>query len=134
MVQKILKEVSEVIGFSQAIELCKKWGGSSLRIPKKVKVEHPIAVTIGVDCATRLSRIFGGENIYLPLYKNSRLAIRNAEIYRACIENGKSRTKVGAEFGLTRQSISAIIKKVKENKDYFHHVHKLLESLDNAND
>lgn len=128
--QKILKEVSEVIGFPLAIELCRKWGGLSLRIPKKIKVEHPIAVTIGLEYAAKLSQIFGGENIYLPLYKNSRLAIRNAEIYKACIEEGKSRTQVGAEFGITRQSVSAIIKKIEEDKHYADYVKNLLNSLD----
>lgn len=121
-----------MIGFSQAIKLCKKWGGMSLRIPKKVKVEHRIVATIGLEYATKLSEIFGGENIYLPLYKNSIAEIRNAEIYRACIEEGKSRTKVGVEFGLTRQSVSAIIKKMEKNKDDFWQIYSLQKSLENG--
>lgn len=112
--QQILREVSAVLGLSDTIELTRRWGGRTLAVPMKVDMIHPLAMTLGLETAQKLVKHFGGVRLQLPAERNALLDMRNQAIYQACTVDGRSQESVGLEYGLTRQGVAFVLKKVGE--------------------
>lgn len=112
--QKVLQELTEAIGYGEAIAVCRRWGGRKIRVPVKVGPSDPLALVLGMDKARRLVEAFGDQLLQLPAERNALLDMRNAAIWRACIDEGRSHESVGLEYGLTRQGVGAILKKMRE--------------------
>lgn len=115
--QQILREVSAVLGLSDTIELTRRWGGRTLAVPMKVDMIHPLAMTLGLETAQKLVKHFGGVHLQLPAERNALLDMRNQAIYQACTVDGRSQESVGLEYGLTRQGVAAVLRKVEEQRE-----------------
>lgn len=112
--QKVLQRLTEVIGYGQAIEVCRRWGGRDFRVPAKVGPLDPLALTLGLETARKLVLAFAEERMQIPAERAALLDMRNAAIWRACIVDGRSHETVGLEFGLTRPGVSAVLRKMRE--------------------
>lgn len=107
-------ELIEVVGLADALEISRRWGNRTLKIPAKVDILHPLALTLGLETAQKLVHHFAGVAMQLPAERNALLDMRNEAIYRACTIEGRSQESVGAEYGLTRQGVAAVLKKVAD--------------------
>jgi len=116
--QTILKEISAAIGLADTIELTRRWGGRTLAVPMKVDVIHPLAMTLGLETAQKLVKHFGGVRLQLPAERNALLDMRNKAIHQACTVDGRSQESVGLEYGLTRQGVAAVLKKVTDSQEF----------------
>jgi hypothetical protein len=112
--QKVLQELTDVIGYGNAIDVCRRWGGREIRVPVKVAASDPLALVLGLETARKLVLAFGDQRLQLPSERNALLDLRNAAIWKACIIEGKSHKVVGLEFGLTRQAVSDVLRKMRE--------------------
>lgn len=115
--QKIVQELADAIGLADAIVIVRKWGGRELYVPKTVRHDDALALTLGLQTAQRLVSFFGGGYIKLPAERNALLDLRNEAICQA-IESGESPGSVGLEFGLTRQMVVRISRAAKERGSF----------------
>ena len=59
--------IVEVLGQSDAIQLCNEFGGQRLYVPKTCNEGSDIAKRIGAGTASRLSEAFGGNQLQVPM-------------------------------------------------------------------
>lgn len=111
--QRVVKELADAIGLSDAIEVCRRWGGREAYIPVKVEPGDPLALTLGLESARRLVLAYGGQRLQLPAERNALLDLRNEAIARDS-ETGLSHEKIGLRYGLSRQSIKLILRRQRE--------------------
>ena len=114
--QRVIKELSRVVGFADAIEIVRRWGGRIVYIPVKVEQGDALALTLGLETARKLVKEYGGQQLELPPERNALLSLRNAAIM-AKRESGVSMEKIGLEFGLTRQAVSHILRTMQERQE-----------------
>jgi len=115
-VQKVLQQLTDAIGYGEAIVVCRRWGGRELRIPVKVAPTDPLALTLGLETASKLVAAFGDQRLLIPHERAALLDMRNAAIWRACMVDGRSHETVAIEFGLTRPGVSAVLRKLRERE------------------
>lgn len=110
---EILDQVSRLIGMQGAITLTRRYGGKTLSFPsvEKLNDSHPLVLTIGLEPAQKLSREFGRELIELPFEVNALRELRNAEIVRLFVKDGRSIRSLSIDFGIDRAYIQKIIDK-----------------------
>ena len=113
MMQRVLRELSDAVGFGPAIEIARRWGGRELRVPVKVGPGDPLALALGLETARKLVAAFGAQILQLPVERNALLDLRNAAIVRMAAE-GTSQEKIGLEFGLTRQAVAHVLRTAKD--------------------
>lgn len=111
--QRAVKELADAIGLGDAIEVCRRWGGREAYIPVKVAPGDPLALTLGLETARKLVAAFGGRRLQLPAERNALLDLRNAAILRDA-DAGLSQEQIGLRYGLTRQSISHILRQLRD--------------------
>lgn len=105
--QKVVQELAEALGLGDAIEICRRWGGRDLNVPRSVDASDPLALTLGLDTARRLVESFGGEKLQLPSERNALLDMRNEAIIRE-LKAGRSHESTGLMFGLSRQAVAQL--------------------------
>lgn len=113
--QRVIRELSNVIGLADAIEIVRRWGGRDLYVPVKVEAGEPLALTLGLDTARTLVQHYGGQRLQLPAERNALLDLRNAAIV-AQHEGGASMESIGLQYGLTRQAVSHILRTIRERE------------------
>lgn len=109
--QKVFAEVSHEIGFEMALELVRRWGGTSLSVPVKIDEAHPITAAIGLESARKLIASQAGKDLQLPTLRSAMRDMRDEEIYRACVVQGKSHSSVCGNYGLSRQAVAAVLRR-----------------------
>jgi Mor family transcriptional regulator len=109
--QKVLKELSAVVGFADAIVIARRWSGRVLNVPQTVESGDPLALTLTLETARKLVNAFGGTRLQLPSERNALLDLRNEAILRAR-RDGSTIASICAEYGLTRQGVEHILKKM----------------------
>ena len=109
--QKIVAELSEALGWADAILIVRKWGGRELNVPKKVGHGDPLALALGMDSARRLVDTFAGVRLELPSERNALLDMRNAAITSER-RAGATFEEIAIRYGMTRQAVSYIVKKM----------------------
>lgn len=109
--QLVMQDLIEKIGYSAAIEVCRRWGGRKLHVPRSMTEAHPLALSLGLEPAKLLVEHFGGEALQLPRERNALIDERNAAIVRAIEVDRLSQETVGVMFGLTRQAVAAVLRK-----------------------
>lgn len=114
--QRVLRELSKVIGLPDTIEIVKRWGGRELYVPRSVEQSDPLALTLGLVTARKLVEHWGGERLALPIERNALLDLRNESIVAAS-SAGKSNQEIALEYGLTRQSVAYILRLYKERQE-----------------
>lgn len=113
--QRVIRELSNVIGLADAIEVVRRWGGRNLYVPVSVSSGDPLALTLGLEAARRLAEHFGGQQLQLPAERNALLDLRNAAIL-ADHHTGMNYTQIGLKYGLQRQTVTYILKTIKERE------------------
>ena len=113
--QRVIRELSNVIGLADAIEIVRRWGGRDMYVPVKVEAGDALALTLGLETARRLVHEYGGQRLQLPAERNALLDLRNAAIV-AQHEGGASMESIGLEYGLTRQAVSHILRTIRERE------------------
>jgi len=111
--QRVLRELSDAVGFGAAIEIARRWGGRELRVPVKVGPGDPLALALGLETARKLVAVFGAQILQLPVERNALLDLRNAAIVRMA-SDGTSQEKIGLEFGLTRQAVAHVLRTARD--------------------
>jgi len=106
--QKVLRELSEVVGLGDTLEIVSRWGGRELYIPKAIERSDALALTLGFATARKLVDAFGGERLQLPIERNALLELRNRAIVRE-VRAGDSLADVALRYGLTRQAVRRIV-------------------------
>lgn len=109
MLSKILEEIVEVAGYAPALELCRGFGGRTVRIPAPMVETHPLALTMGYAPACALSARFGGEDLPVPAERTALMDLRNQRIVAAYVEREASVSALALEFGLTRKRITEVL-------------------------
>lgn len=108
MLSKILEEIVEVSGYAPALELCRAYGGRTVRVPNPMPETHPIALTMGYKPACALAERFGGESVPVPAERTALMDLRNQRIVSA-YQGEASVSALSVEFGLTRKRITEIL-------------------------
>lgn len=113
MLSRILEEVIEVAGFAAALELCRAYGGRTVRVPGIMPETHPLALTMGYRPACKLADRFGGDSLAVPAERTAVMDLRNARIVAAYQggsgEAPRSVSALSVEFGLTRKRITEVL-------------------------
>lgn len=120
MSNRILREISRMIGMQNAIVLVRRYGGRTLSVPSisNLTDRHPLVFHVGLASAQSLSREYGGLNLNLPSEVNALLDERNTEIVRRFLGDpaagveGESVRMLSIDFGLDRKQIQCIIDKL----------------------
>jgi Mor family transcriptional regulator len=115
MMQRVVKELAKVLGLNDAIELVRRWGGRELYVPVKVHPGDPLALTLGLEAARLLVQHYGGQRLQLPAERNALLDLRNAAMM-ADHDAGMNYTQIGLKYGLQRQTVTHILKTIKERE------------------
>ena len=114
--QKIIADLSELIGSGDAWQIVRRWAGSELYVPRHMTRDHPIALTIGLEKAQILSKRYGNDRIRIPIERNALREQRNQSILKAK-DDGKSYTQISRDHGLSRPAVVAIIRKLRDNEE-----------------
>lgn len=114
--QVAIRELTAVVTFAEALEIVRRWGNRRFRVPMKVGIEDPLALTLGLECAQRLVKAYGGQVLELPAERHALRQMRNEAIWQACVVNGRSPAEVALEFGLTRQSVSWLMERMRAQR------------------
>lgn len=113
MLSKILEEIVEVSGYAPALELCRAYGGRTVRVPTPMPETHPLALTMGYRPACAFAERFGGESVPVPAERTALMDLRNQRIVAAYLgrdgEDGASVSALSIEFGLTRKRITEVL-------------------------
>ncbi len=110
--QRILKELTDLIGIADAFEICRMWGGRSLYIPVAVRLTDPLALSLGLEGARKLAASYGGRSIELPSERCALLELRNAAMFRDR-QAGASHEQLAILYGLRRQSVRAALARAR---------------------
>ncbi|MCQ9378821.1 Mor transcription activator family protein [Methyloversatilis sp. XJ19-49] len=110
--QKVLREIADVIGLPACLELVSRWGGRDLYVPESIGREHPIAFAIGFEAAQKLSAEFPCCTLSLPIERNATIDLRNELIFKEW-KDGASVLRLSHRWGLTRPGIDAVLAKMQ---------------------
>lgn len=110
--QKIVKEIADVIGLPACLGLVSRWGGRDLYVPASIDRMHPIAFAIGFEAAQKLATEFPCCTLSLPIERNATIDLRNALIYQEW-KDGASVLRLSHRWGLTRPGIDAVLAKMQ---------------------
>jgi len=114
--QRTVKELVAAMGYTDAIELCRGWGGRELVVvPMKVAPDHPLALRLGLVAAESLVAAFRGQRLQLPVERDALLDERNAAIV-AAVKAGRSRAAVSDEFGVSRQTVNYLLRRAADSE------------------
>lgn len=116
---RLLDEISDLVGRQGAIQLVRRYGGRTLSVPypEGITESHPLTFTLGMANAKALAKHYGGNLLNLPSEVNALLDLRNEEIVRRFLgpagtgEDGESIRSLSIDFGLDRKYIQKIVDK-----------------------
>lgn len=83
--------------------LAADFGGRRLYIPENVGPHHPLAVSIGLDAAVKISHVYGGMGI--DISPAAGLKIKVLRLYKS----GTPKERIGAKVGVSRRHVYRII-------------------------
>lgn len=104
-----LGRIAEIAGRQGALVLVKRHGGAYLKVPKRYRAAHPLALLLGAEAATKLIRRYGGTRLYIAKLDDPVRTRRNDEIIRG-YEAGRPVAWLAREYGLSERRIWAILK------------------------
>lgn len=107
--QKPVRELIDSVGLANAIEIVRRWGGRTLRVPVRVEHNDPLALTIGLVAARQLVATHAEQELVLPIERNALLDMRNQQIAEE-VESGMSKQVVAQRYGLTRQGVNKVLR------------------------
>ncbi|HDW3810916.1 Mor transcription activator family protein [Serratia marcescens] len=85
---------------------------SSIR--QVLDVSPEVAEQIGQAVANNMMRVWGGQNVYMPLGMSWKLSQRDRDIFNEC--NGRNHHELARKYGVSLQWIYAVVKRVKKEE------------------
>lgn len=114
--QKVVQELVDSVGLGNALEIVRRWGGRSLRVPLAVQHSDPLALTLGLVLARKLVQNFGGERLELPAERNALLDMRNEQIV-AEVDRGESHSAVAHRYGISRAMVLKVLRTTGKRRE-----------------
>ena len=106
------RQIQELIGYDNAIKLCRGAGGIDRYIPKRAKPDHKFARLIGMEAWESFCAIYGGERLTLPTLNEFKTKRRR--ILALLREGRLSVSKIAEEAGSTERYASMISGQLKK--------------------
>ena len=104
----VLAEIAEIIGENGASLIADHYGGRRLYFPVNMQMDsHPLAQLIGLGGAQKLSNVFCGEDVEIPLCAARERARRNAQIL-ADRAAGMSVREAAKKYRMTERCVRLI--------------------------
>lgn len=100
-----VEAITRLIGEELALRLFRDLGGKIIYIPLTAGQHSPITVSIGIEAAERLSKVYGGLRYQLPT-----VPARDAEIFRL-YNSGVSILGIAHQMRLSRYTVAGVIDK-----------------------
>lgn len=116
MASGILKDLVELIGYAQAIELLRAWGGRRLKVPAEVHESHALVFTVGWEAARLIAAEYGGTDLDLPAERNYLVDLRNDAIAASFLGN-RSISWLSATYGVSRRQVVSILDAMGHNAE-----------------
>ncbi|GJD97737.1 Mor transcription activator family protein [Methylobacterium iners] len=100
----VLREIADVSNVAAALKLAQAKGGTRIYVPRKISEGHWLAELLGMEAANAVRKLYGGENIDVPLGLSGALqsARRTA---RQALDDGASVSQAARAAGLTERTI-----------------------------
>lgn len=106
----VLEEIKAVAGEAAALKLAAEAGGTRRYVPKRPSAGGCLAQLVGLDAAIVIARLYGGEQIEIPMAAQwSRL--REAA---ALVAEGLSEAKIARRMRMTERNVRYIKAKLRE--------------------
>ena len=107
----LLRQVADLAGLDAALRLARVRGGSKLNIP--LRPTRAFVAEVGEAAAHALSRLYPGENVFIPLGPGG--ALRTARrIAGEALERGASTREAARLSGFTERTIYNLKSKAKD--------------------
>lgn len=100
----LLRQIAERCGLGAALALASAYGGRHLSIPRRASARHPISRAVGLSVMAELCRLYGGEQILIPLGPTGQQGRRAREIARL-IDQGLSAAKIARTVGCHERTV-----------------------------
>ena len=110
----LFEELREILGDDACIKLLGRYAGRRLYIPVKMSENHHLYWWLG-EAAKRLSEMYGGTTIELPLAPTRLWELRRKRIIELR-KNGASIQEIIARLGCSRRGIKYVLKEEKSLK------------------
>lgn len=121
----VLATIAEAIGLGAALKLAATWGGTQISVPKRMRLDHPVAKLIGIESAKALHRLIaespipGGDGlhrIWIPRAHQVGVRRRQRMIIDA-VAAGQSKAKVALAFQVTNRWVRAVCNREPEKDE-----------------
>jgi Mor family transcriptional regulator len=103
----VFKEIKEKMGCEVTAKLVAQYGGTTIYIPQKIKIEHPLCQLLGREISQQLSSEFGGLLVDINREVAEERARRNKMI-REDHAAGMSQREAALKYKLTTRHIREI--------------------------
>lgn len=100
----ILRQIAEESSLEAALRLAAAKGGTKIYVPKRLNEAHGLVACMGEKGARALCRLYGGEDIIVPLDPRGGQRARVRAIRRGIAE-GKSANEVAHAAGVGRRHV-----------------------------
>ena len=104
---RVQGELRRLLGEECAEALGRRYGGTYLSVPRRYRGDHPLAVLLGADAASRLIGHYGGLRVYIATY--AARDRRNDELRRGH-QAGTSVAALAREYGMSERQVWRIIR------------------------
>jgi Mor family transcriptional regulator len=113
----VLKDIAALIGLPGTLRLVEAYGGVRLYVPKRIDAEHALAQLLGVESATQLAEVYGGElHFDIPRAVVATRAARDKSI-RAERAAGSSHRALALQYRLSERQIRNVLGDTPETAD-----------------
>lgn len=110
-----LDSLETLIGAELLAKLSQDLGGRRLYIPAHPGQHSPIAVSIGLDAARKISDVYGGMEFHIPLRAGTRMLV--LDLYRKKVPNAQ----IAVRLRISRRYVQRIINAEADDRqqDFF---------------
>lgn len=99
------------LGLHAAFRLVKAYGGTPVKVPRRVRpnhVEHPLYLVLGADAFAKLVDAYGDEVLHLPKYDSIARQARH-DLVRQLRRGGATRREIALSTGYTTRHVGNIL-------------------------
>lgn len=111
----ILTELAEVAGVARAVAFAREHGGKRVSVPSRRRLsdQHPLVLALGRAGAERLSEMFGGSTVDVPMGPAGTLAEARRRMARA-LAGGATIDQAAGAGGLHRRTAQRMRRHLKD--------------------
>lgn len=103
------QELAALIGLPALLRLVERWGGLSLYVPERVRPDHPLAETLGLDAARRLAELYAREELSVPACRQAIRLARDRQLRALHHTHGWPAQRIAWFTGLTERQVWRIL-------------------------